>query len=261
MPADGEGGFFAKGMHSYGACPEERRSPAKRHGKPERRPANAQGADMTDGKITADALRFWIRKRGLTQGRLAEKSGLAQNYISQIHTGARAGSLEAIQQLAAALDVSLPEFFACKDPETPDTVFIKKVKARPRAGTGGLETDGEAAGLYSFHSSFIRRKRGTPEDMVIFEVAGDSMSPTLTDGDLIMINTQDRDARTGLVYLLRLGRGEDSELMVKRLERRPGNILLLRSDNPDYEDIPAAMDGAEGEIEIFGRMVWSCREY
>jgi len=212
---------------------------------------------MTGDKITADALRFWIKKRGFTQAVLAEKAGLAQNYISQIHTGARDGSLEAIAQIAAALGVSLPEFFACKDSEIPEIVFVKKVKARPLAGIGGLETDGDFDGQYAFHTSFIARKHGSAEEMVIFQVAGDSMQPTLNDGDLIMINRRDRDFRTGYIYLLRMG----EELMVKRLERRPGNMLLIRSDNDRYESIPVKMDKAGDEIEIFGRMVWSCREY
>jgi len=50
--------------------------------------------------------------------------------------------------------------------------------------------------------------------------------------------------------------------MVKRLERRSGNILLIRSDNEErYAPVPINMDSEAGEIEIFGRMVWSCREY
>ncbi len=216
---------------------------------------------MSNKQITADALRYWLKKRGYTQAVLAEKTGLSQNYISQIHTGARDGSIEAIDQIAVALGLGLPEFFACKDDLTPEIVFVERVKARPRAGTGGLETDGETTGLYSFHKSFITRKRGRPENMKIFEVSGDSMEPTLADSDLIMINQGDKDIRSGQIYLLRLGGIEDSELMVKRLERRPGNMLLLRSDNPHYEDIPVHMAEVDGEIEIFGRMVWSCREY
>lgn len=209
-----------------------------------------------DKKITADALRFWIKKRGLTQAALAQKSGLAQNYISQINTGTRDGSIDVIQQIAAALDLTLPEFFACKDDSKPDLVFVEKVKAKPRAGSGGLETDNEHDGYYSFHSSFIARKGGTADSMKIFEVAGDSMSPTLDDSDMIMVNTKDTDIRTGRIYLLRMS----GELMVKRLETRPGGVVLIRSDNKDYEDIPVAI-GEDRDVEVFGRMVWSCREY
>ncbi len=211
----------------------------------------------SEQKITAEALHYWIKKRGLTQAQLAEKAELAQNYISQINTGSRYGSIEALQKIAEALGLSLPEFFACKDTTLPELVYVQRVKARPSAGSGSLETDAEHAGYYSFHSSFIARKRGTADSMKIFEVSGDSMSPTLDDGDLIMINMKEADVRTGHIYLLRI----EEELLVKRLETRPGGVLLIRSDNPDYETITVNRHDENLDMQIFGRMVWSCREY
>lgn len=213
---------------------------------------------MKDERITADALEFWLKKSRMTQAELAEKTGLAQNYISQIKTGTRgAPSIKAIQQIAEAFDLSLLEFLSGKDDMASEIVFVERVTARPRAGTGGLETDVEHAGNYAFHRSFIERKRGHPDAMKIFEVAGDSMDPTLTDGDLILVNLREKDVRSGRIYLLRIG----EELMVKRLETRPGGVLLIRSDNKDYDDLPVNLEEVDGEIEIYGRMVWSCREY
>ena len=213
---------------------------------------------MKSVKLTSEALTFWLKKSSLTQQKLAEMSGLAQNYISQIKTGNKAApSFNAIEKICEALGVSIPEFFACEDDSKPDLVFVEKVKAKPRAGVGGLETDNEHDGYYSFHSSFIARKGGTAKTMRIFEVAGDSMSPTLDDGDMIMVNTAETDIRTGRIYLLRIG----DELMVKRLETRPGGKMLIRSDNERYEDIPVDLGDESSGVEIFGRMVWSCREY
>lgn len=212
---------------------------------------------MKDRLIFTEALGFWLNKLGWTQAELAERMGVNKNTISQYKTGERTPPMDRLEELVNALGVSLPEFFACKDETKPDIVFIERVKAKPRAGSGGLETDGEHDGYYSFHSSFIARKRGTEKTMKIFEVAGDSMSPTLVDGDLIMINTGEIDVRSGYIYLLRM----EDELMVKRLENRPGGILLIRSDNPAYDDIPVNKHDESLGIEIFGRMVWSCREY
>ncbi len=216
---------------------------------------------MRDKLIFTEALCFWLQKKRMTQAELAKKLGANPNVISQYKTGSRTPPMDKLEELASALDVSLPEFFACKDDMTPDIVFVERVSARPRAGVGGMEMDAAHDGMYSFHKSFIERKRGKADDMKIFAVAGDSMEPTLADGDLIMVNLREKDVRTGYVYLLRMGIGEDAEFMVKRLERRPGNTLLIRSDNDRYEDIPVNMAEVDGEIEIFGRMVWSCREY
>jgi phage repressor protein C with HTH and peptisase S24 domain len=92
--------------------------------------------------------------------------------------------------------------------------------------------------------------------MKLFEVAGDSMAPTLMDGDLIMVNLREKNVRSGCIYLVRM----EDELMVKRLENRPGGVLLIRSDNRAYEDIPVNR-GSGADVETLGRMVWSCREY
>lgn len=209
-----------------------------------------------DKKYFVDALEFWLTRRGYTHQQLADRMGVNRNTVTQYANGGRTPPIERLGELAKALEVSVPQFFACKDDDTPDLVLVEKVLARPSAGTGSLETDGEHAGLYSFHKSFIRRKGGTQKTMKIFEVTGDSMEPTLGDGDLIMINTQDTAIRTGHVYLLRI----DDELLVKRLETRPG-MVVVKSDNPQYRDIEISRSDESVNWEIFGRMVWSCREY
>ncbi|MDL2268267.1 helix-turn-helix domain-containing protein [Desulfovibrio sp. OttesenSCG-928-G15] len=211
---------------------------------------------MNEKKITAEALSFWLDKSNMTQGELAKRTSLAQNYISQIKTGRRFGSFEAMGAIADAFGVSLPSFLACEENTGPDTVFVERVSARPSAGSGSLETDVEHRGLYSFHRSFIQRKGGTPDDMKIFEVSGDSMEPTLGDGDLIMINLRETTIKTGHIYLVRI----DDELYVKRLEPRPG-VMLLKSDNTSYESISIDKNDESKNWEVFGRMVWSCREY
>ena len=218
---------------------------------------NCKQLTMRDKLLFTEALSFWLDKKKMTQSDLAERMGVNKNTISQYKTGSRTPPLDTLELLVDKLGVSFAEFFSRKDGSEPDIVFIERVKAKPRAGTGGMETDFGYGGLYSFHSSFIVRKSGTEKSMKIFEVAGDSMFPTLVDGDLIMVNTAECDVRTGRVYLLRIG----EELMVKRLETRPGGVLLLRSDNPDYEDIPVNRHDESADVEILGRMVWSCREY
>jgi DNA-binding XRE family transcriptional regulator len=45
--------------------------------------------------------------RGLTQKALAERTGLAPLYISQIECGNRQGSIETLKTIAGALDISI----------------------------------------------------------------------------------------------------------------------------------------------------------
>ncbi len=88
----------------------------------------------------------------------------------------------------------------------------------------------------------------------IIRVDGESMAPTLSDGDDIMVDHDD-DAlrlRDG-VYVLRL----DGVLMVKRIAIGPlrGRFSVV-SDNvhyPDWADIDPAL------VDIVGRVVWTGR--
>ena len=54
-------------------------------------------------------LRVWREHRGLTTHALAERTGLAQAYVSQLETGKRSGSLETLGKLATALAVTIDD--------------------------------------------------------------------------------------------------------------------------------------------------------
>lgn len=75
------------------------------------RKAASEGGERLPPEITA-ALRGGARllealrdRRGMTQARLAEATGLAQGYLSDIERGRRTGTAETLGRIAAALDV------------------------------------------------------------------------------------------------------------------------------------------------------------
>lgn len=64
---------------------------------------------MTDEqqKFSRTHLREWRKFRKLTQERLAEKAGFVASYISMLETGERGYTLETLETLAQALDISV----------------------------------------------------------------------------------------------------------------------------------------------------------
>lgn len=134
--------------------------------------------------------------------------------------------------------------------------LVPKVKARLCAGGGSLETDGRVVGYYAFKTDFLRRK-GSPKNMVLMGVVGDSMEPSLLDGDTVLIDESQNEIITGGFFAV----GIESEVFVKNLDRIPGK-LVLRSQNARYAPIEIDMDGdLASSVRIIGRVVWSCREY
>ncbi|MEG6550179.1 helix-turn-helix transcriptional regulator [Desulfocurvibacter africanus] len=139
-------------------------------------------------------------------------------------------------------------------PCDPELVLVPKVKARLSAGTGSLETNAEIMGRFAFRSSWIRSK-GNPESMVLMDVTGDSMSPTIEEGDATLIDQSQTDIYIGKIYAI----GIDSEVFVKYVDRVPGKFIL-RSANKDYAPIPVDLTDESCNVRIIGRVVWWCRE-
>ncbi len=204
---------------------------------------------------TINSLRHWLKSSGKTQAAFAAAIGISQNYLSEILSGKRGVSSAKLLHICERLGLEPSEFYACKAPDAPDFTLVPLVSARPRAGFGGHETEGSYKDWFSFQSSWLRRK-GNPQAMRLFCLDGDSMEPTLLSGDMVMIDQSQTRVSTGRIYLVRI----NDELMLKRLESRPDRTLL-KSDNPAYSAIEVRREDESADIEIFGRMVWSCREY
>lgn len=67
---------------------------------------------------TEPPLRILRAHRGMTQAALAEKTGLKQGYISELESGRKAGSPQALRALARALDADVDDLIPLEDPTT-----------------------------------------------------------------------------------------------------------------------------------------------
>ena len=132
--------------------------------------------------------------------------------------------------------------------------LVPKLAVGASAGGGAL-TDFEAlAGNVGFDESWLRQMGLDPAGLSLIRVVGDSMQPTLNDGDDIMVDSAAalRAPKKG-IHVLRL----DGTLMVKRLLPGKGGRLSILSDNRAY---PAIEDVAAAEVTVIGRVVWVGRK-
>ncbi len=133
-------------------------------------------------------------------------------------------------------------------------VEIPKVIARLSAGGGSFESNSEVENYYSFRKEWINSK-GNPRDMVLMQVVGNSMEPEIHEGDMVLIDQSKSDVFSGGIYAV----GVEETVMVKRLERLPGT-LVLHSDNTDYS--PVHLSGDELlNLRVIGKVLWASREY
>ncbi|KXX64201.1 hypothetical protein AY586_14735 [Marichromatium gracile] len=123
------------------------------------------------------------------------------------------------------------------------------------AGNGNLVFEEEEAPPLAFTSDWARQTGVRPSNAVVVYAKGDSMEPSICDGDVLLIDidTAGDDIRDGQVYAIRYGH----ELRVKRLFRRYDGSLILRSDNAGRypEEIIPPKDQS-GQVHVIGRVVW-----
>lgn len=142
----------------------------------------------------------------------------------------------------------------CHRNTDPSVVMVKKVVARLSAGNGSLESSGEVEDYYAFKEEWLLR-RGSPSNMVLMDVYGDSMEPEIKDGDTVLIDESKKEVVAGRIYAVAI----DDEILVKFIDKRPG-MILLRSKNPTYDPIEIDLGREDVRVAIVGRVVWWCRE-
>lgn len=137
-----------------------------------------------------------------------------------------------------------------------ELVSVKRHPVLVSAGPGAIVGAETGKAYFGFDERWLKSLTPTPSSRLsIVRVEGDSMAPTLTPGDDILVDLDDCQERLrDGIYVLRV----DDALVVKRLALNPrGRRVTVQSDNPAYPDWP---DCALDEINCIGRVIWSGRK-
>ncbi|WAC24944.1 S24 family peptidase [Blastomonas sp. SL216] len=132
--------------------------------------------------------------------------------------------------------------------------LIPRLAVGASAGPGALADDEAPIAEIAFDEAWLRRLGAGSDAVTMIRVEGDSMAPTLSDGDDILVamhggtGTPRRDG----IHVLRM----DDALIVKRLAFRPDGRLSVTSDNALYPSFP---DLAPESVHIVGRVIWAGR--
>ena len=134
-------------------------------------------------------------------------------------------------------------------------VPVTRVLVRASAGPGALPDSERHHPYFAFDERWLKAlTTSRQDDLSIIRVEGDSMAPTLNDGDDILVDKAGcKEALRDGIYVLRV---EDS-LLVKRLAIHPmGKSVTVQSDNPAYPDWP---DCGLDDVHCIGRVIWAGR--
>ncbi len=133
-----------------------------------------------------------------------------------------------------------------------DFVLIPMMHGKISAG-GGLIPDDRPEMVLAFRKEWAARK-GDPARMSAIRVEGDSMTPTLQHGDVVLVNHNVQSVTVnGGIYAIAVA----GQIAVKRITLVfPDHRLRIISDNKEYPESTAE----PGQITINGKVIWYGRD-
>lgn len=194
-----------------------------------------------------------IREKGFAMRKLSIDIGKHGTYLFKFITLGTPRALDefARKKLAYILDIDeqdlseTPLMYVCKK----DTISIDMLDATACCGNG-IETLSESVvgrwlmPLNEFKSITL----SAPENVKLLPVKGDSMQPTIKDGDWVFVDITRTTPDSDGMFLLRLSTG----LAVKRIQGGLTDNIIIKSDNKKYNDLTASV----GEVTILGKVIY-----
>lgn len=186
------------------------------------------------------------RERGMNQEELAELAMLHRVTVAKYETGQVEPGALALSRIADALGVSVDELL-CRTEKLPP--FLPMVRnAVPIVGEIACGTPITAEQNIE---GYAELPDGVTADFAL-KCKGDSMAPTFSDGDLVLIRQQP-EVEPGQIAAVGIG----GEATLKRVYRNGAGLVLV-ADNPAY---PPQVYAAGDDVRIYGLAVGFVRMF
>ena len=174
---------------------------------------------------------------GFNQANFSEKIDLAAQSLARYEKNKVNPSMEFIAKLTDMFNINSNwlltgkgEMFISNDTtKNSDNYFIDLLNVRAGAGEGIYNYVIETVDTISLDKSFFRTPINTNKIKGIC-VDGDSMEPTLRDGDYVLIDENINFGTNG-IYAIQSG----GQILIKRLQFKMDGTILIISDNDKYD--------------------------
>ncbi|MFT4925596.1 MAG: phage repressor protein C with HTH and peptisase S24 domain [Phenylobacterium sp.] len=216
---------------------------------------------------TAFANRFGLIVDQLAKGNkkhFAELTGKSVSHVYKICRGMSRPSMNYLQGLYDEFKVDLNWLLTGEESHgqvtgeviDKDLVFAPMFDVQASAGYGSLVGSEDITESFGFNKSWLSSQLRVSSDNIAFvTVSGESMQPTLDDGDMILVDLSDQQVRAEDIYLLQT----DGSLMTKRLKKARNGELQVISDNPQYPSW-SIKPSEDEQSQVVGKVVWCGRK-
>ena len=207
--------------------------------------------------IFRENVRKLIDTSGLSVAEFSERIEEKSSRVNDVLNGKQRPPFDMIEKILSVFQVDAnwlitgKENFAFSENISDDYEYIPFYDVEVSAGYG---TDAYGAvrpkHYLAFRKDWLRSRGLYPKDLNCVQAYGDSMEPTISSGDTLLVDTSRNIPRDGHIYVIRSA----DTLWVKRIQRQIGNSLLLISDNDTYPPMTLRIE-EHHDIQVIGQVV------
>ncbi len=206
-----------------------------------------------------------------TQIEAAKIAGVRSETIAGWKKGDQKPSLYSIIALCQAANISIDWLATGKEPmrlitaREPRSVafrptdilegyaMVPELDVQASAGGGVIVDREDAIGQIAFDPQWLRERHINPSGARVLTAKGDSMEPTIRNGDTLIVDTSIEVAVDSAIYVVVYG----GALLVKRIFMKRDGAIVLSSDNQALYAINEEIAAGEvDQLHIAGRVMW-----
>jgi phage repressor protein C with HTH and peptisase S24 domain len=120
------------------------------------------------------------------------------------------------------------------------------------AGSGSAWNGEQVKRHLAFRRKWLKYRGLDPERLAVVFAKGDSMQPTINNGDSILVDTSKNQVVDGSIFVLRLG----DDLYAKRLQKNIDGGITVISDNRTEYPIQVVHPDQMDSLAVIGKVVW-----
>lgn len=194
----------------------------------------------------------------------AQLTGKSASHVYKICRGISRPSMAYLQSLYDEFKVDLNWLLTGEESEGPQTgelpnkdlVYAPLFDVEASAGGGAPVLNEDITDNFAFNKQWLSSQlRVSSENIAFVTVSGDSMEPTLDDGDLILVDMSHQQVQREGIFLVQNHDG----LFAKRLKQARDGGLQVISDNPEYPSWLISPADDE-QSRVVGKVVWCGRK-
>lgn len=190
----------------------------------------------------------------LGRDKAVQVSGRSWKSLSR-YTAGQEAPFTVVAALAAAAGKPLDWLLTGKDLEQPAPDGFKllpHLDTQASAGPGMIIEAESTLEVVAFREDWLRGRGINPNTTHVLTAKGDSMEPTIRDGDTLLVDTSIDSVVDNAIYVVVFA----GRTLVKRLQMMRDGSVAIKSDNKDVFDDEIVPSNEVPDIQVAGRVMW-----